>query len=293
MDILRLSGYIQEEKLAIAQKYLIPRHSQLMGIDPKKVTFNKDTIRAMINGYAREAGVRTLEKQIKKVLRKVALSIVRADATKPKRQRITVDTLPDFLGKPIHTSERFYDQPPVGVCTGLAWTALGGAILYIETIKVSSPKTNMQLTGQAGAVMKESAEIAWSYLHSALNRYAPTHTFFEKSSVHIHVPEGAVPKDGPSAGITMVTAMLSLLTDTPVKTNIAMTGELTLTGRVLAIGGVKEKLVAARRANLKTIIFPQDNRRDYDELPSYLKTGLTVHFVNHYDEVYKIAFSQN
>jgi ATP-dependent Lon protease len=293
MDILRLSGYIQEEKLAIAQKYLIPRHSQLMGIDPKKVTFNKDTIRAMINGYAREAGVRTLEKQIKKVLRKVALSIVRADATKPKRQRITVDTLPDFLGKPIHTSERFYDQPPVGVCTGLAWTALGGAIFFIETFKVSSPKTNMQLTGQAGAVMKESAEIAWSYLHSALNRYAPTHTFFEKSSVHIHVPEGAVPKDGPSAGITMVTAMLSLLTDTPVKTNIAMTGELTLTGRVLAIGGVKEKLVAARRANLKTIIFPQDNRRDYDELPSYLKTGLTVHFVNHYDEVYKIAFSQN
>lgn len=299
MEVLRLSGYIQEEKLEIAQKFLIPRNRKEMGIKAKQVTFQKDGLKAIINGYAREAGVRNLENQIKKILRKLAVEIAydqekREEAANPgessKKFVITESKLKDYLGKPIFTSERFYEQNPVGVCTGLAWTAMGGATLYIEAIKVFSEKTEMKLTGQAGSVMKESSEIAWSYLHSALYRYAPEHSFFEKSQVHIHIPEGATPKDGPSAGITMVTALISLLTDTPVLNNLGMTGELTLTGKVLPIGGVKEKFVAAKRSGLKTIILPKENARDYDELPEHIKSGLTVHFVNHYDEVFKIAF---
>lgn len=218
----------------------------------------------------------------------------KAKKAKAKRlhYRITTTSLQEYLGKPIFTSDRFYERTPVGVCTGLAWTSMGGATLYIEAIKVGGEKTEMKLTGQAGQVMKESSEIAWSYLHSALHKYAPGYSFFEKAQVHIHIPEGATPKDGPSAGITMLTSLLSLLTDTAVLDNLGMTGELTLTGRILPIGGVKEKLVAARRSGLKTIIFPKDNVRDYDELPEYIKKGLSIHFVEHYDEVFSIAFPE-
>lgn len=309
MDIMRLSGYILQEKIEIAKKYLIPRNRKSMGIKASQVSFNTDSLKAIINGYAREAGVRNLENHIKKILRKIAVKIVKEldekqktkkpaskknsakseIAPEPKHQ-ISAKNLKEFLGKPIFTTDRFYERTPVGVCMGLAWTAMGGATLYIEAIKTSSEKSEMKLTGQAGAVMKESSEIAWSYLHSALHKYAPEHTFFERQQVHIHIPEGATPKDGPSAGITMVTALLSLLKDEPVLDNLGMTGELTLTGRVLAIGGVKEKLVAARRSGLKTLIFPKDNLRDYDELPDYIKKGLTIHFVEHYDEVFRLAF---
>ena len=167
---------------------------------------------------------------------------------------------------------------------------LGGATLYIETIKVPAEKTEMKLTGQAGEVMKESSEIAWSYLHGTLSKYAPGFTFFKDGQVHMHIPEGATPKDGPSAGITMLTAMLSLLMNVPVLDNLGMTGEITLTGKILGIGGIKEKLVAAKRSGLETLIFPKENKRDWDELPGYLKEGITVYFVDHYDDVYKIAF---
>lgn len=309
MDILRLSGYIMQEKLEIAKKYLIPRNRKDMGIKATQVTFKPDGIRSIINGYAREAGVRNLENLIKKILRKLAVKIVREQqkvvlphkpikGKKPKKEipiedqhlAITSENVSEYLGKPLYTSDRFYEKTPVGVAMGLAWTALGGATLYIESIKVAGEKTAMKLTGQAGEVMKESAEIAWSYLHGSIQRYAPDHTFFEKSQVHIHIPEGATPKDGPSAGITMVTSLLSLLFNTPILPDLGMTGELTLTGRVLPIGGVKEKLVAARRSGLKTIIFPKDNIRDYEELPEYIRKGITIHFVEHYDEVFKIAF---
>jgi ATP-dependent Lon protease len=308
MDIMRLSGYIMQEKIEIAKKYLIPRNRKEMGLKATEVSFTKEGLRAMINGYAREAGVRNLENLIKKILRKLAVKIVREQQalekakkrkgakTKksapalPLKHSITPQSLKEYLGKPVFTSDRFYTRTPVGVCMGLAWTALGGATLYIESIKVAAEKTAMKLTGQAGEVMKESAEIAWSYLHSAVHAYAPGYTFFEKSQVHIHIPEGATPKDGPSAGITMVTSLLSLLIDTPVLDNLGMTGELTLTGRILPIGGVKEKMVAARRSGLKTLIFPKDNLRDYEELPEYIRKGLTIHFVEHYDEVFHIAF---
>lgn len=292
MDIMRLSGYIMQEKLDIATKYLIPRHRKAMGIKSSQMNFNQDALRAIVNGYAREAGVRSLENNIKKILRKVAVRIVRGEKGKhsPARYLITPKNLQEYLGKPMFTSDRFYERTPAGVCTGLAWTALGGATLYIEAIKVKDDKTSMRLTGQAGDVMKESAQIAWNYLHSALHKYAPGYTFFEKSEVHIHIPEGATPKDGPSAGITMVTALLSLLLDTPTLEDLAMTGELTLTGRILPIGGVKEKVVAARRSGLTTLIFPKENQRDYDELPEYITKGVSVHFVEHYDEVFKLAF---
>lgn len=301
MEVLRLSGYILQEKIEIAKKYLIPRNRKEMGLKASEVKFSEEGLKNIINGYARESGVRTLENLIKKILRKIAVKKVRQEKdtkeTKRKLKKeapicysVIASNVNDYLGKPIFTSDRFYDHPPIGVCMGLAWTSMGGATLYIESIKVASEKTEMKLTGQAGSVMKESSEIAWSYLQSSMHKYAPSNTFFEKTQVHMHIPEGATPKDGPSAGITMVTSLLSLLLNKPVKENLGMTGELTLTGKILPIGGVKEKIVAARRSGLKTLIFPKDNLRDFEELPDYVREGITVHFVEHYDEVFTIAF---
>jgi len=300
MEILRLSGYILEEKLAIAENYLIPRNRKQMGLKASDVSFTKAALKDIINGYAREAGVRNLENYIKKILRKIAFKIVKEQEksgdkkaksrTKGNKYVVSDANLVEFLGKPIFTSDRFYDRTPVGVSMGLAWTSMGGATLYIESIKVAAEKTEMKLTGQAGDVMKESSQIAWTYLHSKMDVYAKGKTFFEKCQVHLHIPEGATPKDGPSAGITMVTALLSLLKNTPVAADLGMTGELTLTGKVLPIGGVKEKFIAGKRSGLKTMIFPKDNQRDYDELPKHIKLGIKVYFVSSYEEVYNVAF---
>jgi ATP-dependent Lon protease len=302
MDILRLSGYVLEEKMAIAKRYLIPKQRKAAGLKASEIEFSDRALRELINSYARESGVRSLENNLKKIMRKVAVEFVRADekqtanakkrkvAIKRKKKQITPQSLQEFLGKPLFISDRYYERPPVGVAVGLAWTSLGGATLYVESIKVGSDKTDMKLTGQAGQVMKESSEIAWTFLHGSIHKYAPGHTFFEKSQVHIHIPEGATPKDGPSAGITMVTSLVSLLTDVPVKEDLGMTGELTLTGRILPIGGVKEKLVAAKRSGLKTIILPKGNLRDIDDLPKHVREGLDLRFVEHYDEVFSIAF---
>ena len=292
MDILRLSGYIKEEKLQIAKKYLIPRNRKNSGLKARQVKFTTGAIQGIIEGYAREAGVRGLENNIKKILRKVAVEIVKSEKKKPKSVTISETTLEKYLGKPIFTTDRYYEKTPLGVCTGLAWTALGGATLYVEAVEVEAEKTQMKLTGQAGDVMKESAQIAWSYVSSEVPRLSAKHKFFEKKEVHLHIPEGATPKDGPSAGITMATALLSLLMQQPVAKDLGMTGELTLTGKVLPIGGLKEKLIAAKRSKLKALIFPKDNKRDYDELPAYLKKGIQVHFVDTYDDVFKVAFSR-
>ncbi len=303
MDVLRLSGYILDEKIQIAKKYLIPRNRKTMGLKAKDIKFTDEGIRDIINGYALEAGVRSLEGLIKKIMRKTAVKIVKHQevvehAKKGKKppelptQVIDKKNLKEFIGKPVFTSDRLYDSTPVGVAMGLAWTSMGGATLYIETIKVPAERTEMKLTGQAGHVMKESSEIAWSYFHSTLHKYAPEYTFFEKTQVHMHIPEGATPKDGPSAGITMVTALLSLLINTPVLHNLGMTGELTLTGRILPVGGIKEKLLAARRSGLEIIILPKDNLRDVEEMESYLTDGLKILYVEYYDEVAKIAFPE-
>jgi ATP-dependent Lon protease len=295
MEVLRLSGYIMEEKLEIAKKFLIPKARKQMGLSTTHITFTLDALRGIINGYAREAGVRSLDNYIKKILRKVAMSVVKSKDKRKKddlKKTVTKNNLSEYIGKPIFLTDRFYERTPVGVATGLAWTSHGGATLYIEAVKVASERTEMTLTGQAGDVMRESSQIAWSYLHSAIHKYAPGYTFFEKSHVHIHIPEGATPKDGPSAGITMAIALLSLLTDTPVLDNLGMTGELTLTGRVLGVGGIREKLIAARRSGLTSLIFPKDNLRDYEELPEFLKKGLVVRFVEQFEEVFHIAFPE-
>lgn len=294
MDILRLSGYILEEKVQIAQKYLIPRNRKNMGLKTTDLEFTRGGITHIINGYAREAGVRSLENYLKKIMRKVAIQVVKKmdkkGASAFEKVTVTENNLVKYLAKPIFTSDRFYERTPVGVCMGLAWTSLGGATLYIEATRVPAEKTEMKLTGQAGEVMKESSQIAWTYLHSMIGNYAPGIPFFEKNQVHVHIPEGATPKDGPSAGITMVTSLLSLLRNEPVLKDLGMTGELTLTGKVLPIGGVKEKLIAAKRSGAKVLVFPKANQRDYDELPPYVKKGIHVHFVRHYDEVFHVAF---
>ncbi len=296
MEILRLSGYIQQEKVEIANKFLIPRNRKEMGLKVTEVSFTSSALHQIIHGYARESGVRSLENYIKKILRKIAMKHVRLSESgkkkEIKKEEVTDKTLSKYLGKPKFTTDRFYKKTPVGVCMGLAWTSLGGATLYVEAVMVPAEKTTMMLTGQAGDVMKESSQIAWSYLHSVVNEYAKGTPFFEKSQVHFHIPEGATPKDGPSAGVTMVTALLSLLKGVPVLEDLGMTGELTLTGKVLPIGGLKEKLIAAKRSGVKVLIFPNENRRDFDELPAYLKKGVEVHFVETYNEVYKIAFPQ-
>jgi ATP-dependent Lon protease len=293
MDILRLSGYILQEKVQIAKNYLVPRNRKAMGLKTAQIEFTTAAIGQIINGYAREAGVRGLENSIKKIMRKVAVQVVKGGETKKKpfkKVTVTEKTLDKYIGKPIFTTDRFYEKTPMGVAMGLAWTSMGGATLYIEAIRVPSEKNEMKLTGQAGDVMKESSQIAWSYLHSRSEAYAPGKPFFDKTQVHIHIPEGATPKDGPSAGITMLTALVSLLRGEPVLEDLGMTGELTLTGKVLPIGGVKEKLIAARRSGAKVLIFPHENQRDYDELPAYLKKDIKVHFVKHYDEVFHVAF---
>ena len=262
-----------------------------MGLKATDISFTKGAIAQIINGYARESGVRTLENYLKKIMRKVAVKIARGTEKKGKKESIiSEENLAHYIGKPMFLSDRYYTVNPIGVVTGLAWTSMGGATLYIEAVKYPAEKAEMKLTGQAGDVMKESAQIAWTYSQVFLTKYLPKAAFFEKSLIHLHIPEGATPKDGPSAGITMTTSLLSLLLNIPVRDNLGMTGELTLTGRVLPIGGLKEKLIAARRSGLNVLIFPKENLRDYDELPEFLKKGLEVHFVEYYDEVFKIAF---
>jgi len=294
MEVLRLSGYIQKEKIEIARRYLLKKNAKQMGLRKEDVSFTTIGIAQIINLYSREAGVRGLENNIKKILRKVALKVAFEKEKKKKVEKVIVGdkNLSQYLGKPIFTSDVYYKKMPVGVCTGLAWTALGGATLYVEASRAPNEKTSMRLTGQAGDVMKESAQIAWSYLHSNINKYAKGKEFFKKEEVHIHIPEGATPKDGPSAGITMLTALLSLLLEKEVPANLAMTGELTLTGKILPIGGLKEKLIAARRSKISNLIFPKDNYRDFDELPNYLKKGLNVNFVNNYDEVVGLIWKE-
>ncbi len=298
MEILRLSGYIMEEKIAIGQNYLIPRHIKEMGLQSYPIHFQDQALHQIINGYAREAGVRSLDNYIKKILRKIAFQIVKEEQREKKAEQkeekgfvVDVQNVEKYLGKPIFTTDRYYPETPIGVCMGLAWTSMGGATLYVEAIECPADKTEMRLTGQAGDVMKESSQIAWSYLRSFQSKYVPESSFFDKAQVHLHIPEGATPKDGPSAGVTMLTALISLLKKKPVLPDLAMTGELTLTGKVLPVGGIKEKLIAAKRSGAKVLIFPKDNKRDFDELASYLKKGLTkVHFVEEYEEVYAIAF---
>jgi len=285
-EVIRLSGYILEEKVEIARRYLIPKALKNHGLQKGRITIRKDALEAIIDAYAREAGVRSLENRIKKIMRKAAMEFANG-----RTEKIVIHKrdLEKYLGKPIFTKEEVFERVP-GVVTGLAWTSMGGATLQIEATAMPSKNKGFKQTGQLGNVMVESSEIAYSYVMAHLIKYGVPEDFFDTHFVHLHVPAGATPKDGPSAGVTMTTALLSMITGKPVLDKLGMTGELTLTGRVLPIGGVKEKTIAARRAGLKTLIFPVENRTDFEDLPDYLREGLTVRFARTYDDVYQVAF---
>jgi ATP-dependent Lon protease len=288
MEVIRLSGYVLEEKMEIAKRYLIPKALKNHGLQTGQVTLKKDALAALIDGWAREAGVRTLENRIKKLMRKAAMEFA---SGRSEPVVITKKDLPAYLGQPVFTTEELFENVP-GVVTGLAWTSMGGATLPIEAAAVPSKSKGFRQTGQLGNVMIESSEIAYSYVMAHLKAYGAAEDFFDTHFVHLHVPAGATPKDGPSAGVTIATALVSMLTGKPVRSKLGMTGELTLTGRVLPIGGVKEKTIAARRAGLKVLIFPEANRKDFDELADYLKEGIEVHFASEYRDVYKVAFGK-
>ncbi|TGJ88288.1 hypothetical protein E0Z10_g410 [Xylaria hypoxylon] len=344
MEVIRLSGYVADEKKAIADRYLSPAARELAGLKDVNVSLSDEAIEELIKSYCRESGVRNLKKQIEKVYRKSALKIVQdlgeevlpesealteegkaameesekvketkeptspeateKETTEKPRVALKVpdsvsvvidkDNLKDYVGPPIFTSDRLYDVTPPGVAMGLAWTQLGGSAMYIESILQSalrpSSRAGLEITGNLKTVMKESSTIAYSFAKAYMaNEFADNH-FFDKAKIHVHVPEGAVQKDGPSAGVTMATSLLSLALDSPVNPTIAMTGELTLTGKVLRIGGLREKTVAARRAGCKMIIFPEDNMSDWLELPENIKDGLEGHPASWYKEIFELVF---
>ena len=287
MEIMHLSGYILEEKLEIANRYLIPKQLKEHGLNKNEVKIDTAALKNIIDGYAREAGVRSLENNIKKIMRKATRQIIEGTTS---TVTVTTQNLEEFLGKPRFTDESLYKKPIPGVVMGLAWTSLGGATLYIEATAIPSKTKGFTQTGQLGNVMKESTEIAYSYIRSKVKQFGIDTDFFENHFIHLHVPAGATPKDGPSAGITMATALYSLAKNKPIKKSVAMTGELTITGRVLPIGGVKEKTLAAKRAKVKTIIYPAENKKDFDELPEHIKKGIDARFVSYFEEVLEIVY---
>ncbi|WP_136248140.1 endopeptidase La [Halomonas borealis] len=285
MEQIRLSGYIAQEKMAIAKHHLWPKLLERDRIAKKRINLTDAALRQVIEGYAREAGVRQLEKQLHRIVRKSAVKLLESDQQTVK---VSVKNLEEFLGAPTFRKEKVMKGE--GVVTGLAWTAMGGATLSVEAGKVHALDRGLKLTGQLGDVMKESANIAYSYALGHLGEYGADPDFFDSAFVHLHVPEGATPKDGPSAGVTMTTALLSLARHQPIGRSLAMTGELTLTGHVLPVGGIREKIIAARRSEIFEAILPEANRRDYEELPDYLKEGVTVHFASHYRDVARVVF---
>ncbi|XP_040485447.1 lon protease homolog, mitochondrial [Ursus maritimus] len=297
MEMINVSGYVAQEKLAIAERYLVPQARALCGLDESRAKLSSAVLTLLIKQYCRESGVRNLQKQVEKVLRKSAYKIVSGETDLVE---VTPENLQDFVGKPVFTVERMYDVTPPGVVMGLAWTAMGGSTLFVET----SPRRprdkdskgdkdgSLEVTGQLGDVMKESARIAYTFARAFLMQHEPSNDYLVTSHIHLHVPEGATPKDGPSAGCTIVTALLSLAMDRPVRPNLAMTGEVSLTGKILPVGGIKEKTIAAKRAGVTCIVLPAENKKDFYDLAAFITEGLEVHFVEHYREIFNIAFPE-
>ncbi len=290
MEVIRLSGYILQEKVQIASRYLVPKQLKEHGFEDGEIQFSEEALALIVDKYAREAGVRNLEKQIRKIIRKATMK----QALEEEVQfEVTKEDVEKMLGKPIYNTEKLYDKSIPGVVLGLAYTAYGGATLYIESSAIKTGKGGFKRTGQLGNVMQESSEIAQSYVHSLLSQRKPDNKFFEENLIHLHVPAGATPKDGPSAGITMALSLYSLATGNPIKDGLAMTGELTLTGKVLPIGGVKEKTIAAKRVGINELIFPIDNQKDFEDLPDHIKEGLKVHFADYFEDVLTVAYPGN
>jgi len=285
MEILDFSGYIEDEKVQIAKRHIIPKQVEENGLSKEDVSFDSNSIKELIRSYTREAGVRNLEREIANILRKVARKIVES---KTKKIKITKSAVSHYLGAPRFHSELAERTTKPGVVTGLAWTAAGGDILFVESTRMKG-KGKLTLTGQLGDVMKESATAGLTFVRSHTDEFGIDPEFNEYTDIHIHVPAGAIPKDGPSAGVSMVTSLVSLLTGIPVKDRIAMTGEITLRGNVLPIGGVKEKVTAAHRAGIKEVILPEHNRKDLEDVPDHVAKDLIFHFAKEIRDVLKIA----
>lgn len=285
MEVVQLSSYTEDEKVKIAELHLLPKERQNNGLTAKTLSITEDALRMIIRGYTREAGVRNLERKIAAVCRKTALRIVNGEA---KSAKVTAKNLHKYLGKVIYLEDDVSLEAAAGICTGLAWTRVGGELLKVEVVACKG-KGHLALTGQLGDVMKESAQAGYTYIRSRADELGLDKDFYETTDIHIHLPEGAIPKDGPSAGITMATAMISALTGRKVKKNLAMTGEITLSGRVLPVGGIKEKFLAAHRYGVKTIIMPAKNEQDLEELPANVRVKMHFIPVKHMDEVLKIA----
>jgi ATP-dependent Lon protease len=289
MEVLDLPGYTRREKLAIARRHLIPKQLEEHGLNEDKLEITNEAIEEIIEHYTREAGVRSLERQVSSVIRGVAVKVAEGDHS--RRVVKSEDDVREYLGPTKYTSEVAERTEETGVATGLAWTSAGGEILFIEATRMFGTG-KLQLTGQLGDVMKESAQAALSYVRSNAEKYDVARDFIEKSDIHIHIPAGAMPKDGPSAGITMFTALVSLLTGIRVRHDVAMTGELSLRGRVLPIGGIKEKVLAAHRAGIKRIILPERNKPDLEEIPREVRDELEFIVVSRLDEVLKAALER-
>ena len=287
MELIEVSSYTENEKEHIAKEHLIQKQMKKNGLKDGELTISSSALRRMISGYTREAGVRNLERKIGEICRKAAREIYQGDKTKIK---ITESNLEKYLGKEKYSFDKANEQDEIGIVRGLAWTSVGGDTLQIE-VNVMPGKGDIKLTGQLGDVMKESAQIGLSYIRAISKKWGIDKEFFKENDIHIHVPEGAVPKDGPSAGITMATAMLSAATGKKVRADIAMTGEITLRGRVLPIGGLKEKLLAAKNAGIKTVCVPKKNEKDVEEVSAEITKGLEIVYVESMDEVLEQAFT--
>jgi ATP-dependent Lon protease len=315
MEVMRLSGYITDEKIKIARKFIVPKQLKEHGLKSSDFKISNSAIKDICEFYARESGVRNLEKNLKKLMRKCATLKARSRADSEstestesteskeskeskgskesadfKQLKISSRELEEYLGKKRMPADEEFGILEPGLVTGLAWTSLGGARLYIESIAVKSDTPAFKLTGQLGDVMTESAKIAFSYVKSIAHDLGINKNFFKNHALHLHVPAGATPKDGPSAGITMASSLISLALNKKIKKNTAMTGELTLSGRVLPVGGIKEKIIAAKRGKIKEIIIPFENRPDYHELPDHIKKDVKVWFVKRWPEAARVAF---
>lgn len=295
MELIEMSGYVEREKYEIAKKYLIPRAMSESGVTDQHIKFDESALETLTKSYCRESGVRDLQKLIEKIIRKVAFKVVKNENY---HVVITDQNLSQFIGRPVYTSDRLYQNTPAGVVMGLGYTKLGGTVLFIETSKQMDRKKfpsneALQLTGNLGNVMRESAAIALSVAKNYLKSVNVDASALNQNRIHIHVPLGAQPKDGPSAGVTIVAALMSLAMNRPVRQNLAMTGEITLSGKILQVGGVKEKTIAAKRSGINCLILPEENKSDYLELEKYITDDLEVHFVNNYGQVYDIIFGHD
>ncbi len=293
MEVIEISGYIDEEKYQIGKKYLLPKQLDKHGLKKNDIKLTKDNYLYIISKYARESGVRNFERMIERICRKVAYIKVRQMSGLGDKlpKTITNDIIREWLGPEIFDYEKVKRITKPGIVIGLAWTSLGGDTMIIESIALPSAKGGLKITGQIGDVMNESANIAYSYVKSVSKRHGVSPEFFDKNMIHIHVPEGATPKDGPSAGITMASAIMSLVKNKMCKKNIAMTGELTLSGNVLAIGGLKEKILASKRTGIKDVIIPKENKKTLEEIPDKVKKGLIFHYVDHVEDVFNLVLS--